>query len=932
MRKTLGLLFALLTCIFLYASEDDSEQRRNAQIKVVVLDSISKSPVEFATVSIRYEGSDTPVKYGLTDEKGYVEIEGLKIGNVSVRAEFMGYRAYNKNVELKERVTDLGQFLMQEDAAVLEGVVVTDIANPMTVKKDTIEYNADAFKVSDTDMLEELLKKLPGIEIDSEGTITANGKEIKKIMIDGKEFFLDDPQIATKNLPASIVQKVRVVDKKSEQAEFTGIDDGEEETVIDLNIRPGMMDGWFGNMTGGYGTEDRFQAGGLVAKFSDKTAITLLGSGNNTNNRSFTDLAGGFMSGMRGGSGGGGGSMGGSSGITDSYMVGLNANTTTSNDKLELSGNYMFTGTEKEIEQKTNKETFLNDNSSLFNNEDGYDITETYGHRFGGEIDYKISENTSIQFRPKVNFGSGYFDSYNGFSTLTDMDSTNRGYSSSIGDNNSQNIEGELLLRQKLGKTGRTLSLRLDYDYSNNEIVGYNKSETYFFKEDSTGVINQKYDQKDQSNGFAGRVTYTEPLGNNFFLEAAYRYSHSETTSVKNTWSADSDLEYTILDPEYSSDYRNIFINQQAELTFVKQEEKYNITFGGSMLPATTKSFGRTKDTTYSVLNFAPRARFDYRFSDEKFLRIDYRGSNSQPSINQLLPVSDNSNPLQITVGNDNLNPEFVNRLRTEYRSSNRKNFSWFGLFLDASYTTDKIVSKKYYTPEGVQVSTYENTSTPVYSGSARVMYNSKIAKSNFTVSSFLTTRYNNGVSYVLDPAVNNSDFVESITESVTLTEDLKLTYRNDFIEVIGGGRFSYQNAWYSVGAVENNETWTNAAYGSINATIPGGFNLKTDVRHTFYVGYEDGFGDPTTVWNAELTKSIFKNSATLKFSVYDILNQARNTYRTTTDNYVQDVVNNTLGQYFMFSLVYKFGNFANNKMGNMMGRGKGGMHGGGRR
>ncbi len=891
-------------------SQAPAEQRRNF-IKVVILDSLTKEPIEFATVSAKYIGETQPKKYALTDSKGAVVLDGLRIGRVTVAIEYIGYKRKAFSQDIKRGENDLGEILLQEDVNMLNAVVVTDVANPIVVKKDTIEYNASSYKVNDTDMLEELLKKLPGIEIDSDGKITHNGKQINKVMIDGKTFFLDDPQLATKNLPAKIVNKVRVVERKSDQARFTGIDDGNEETVLDLNIRPGMMNGWFGNVMGGYGTQERFQFAGMIGRFTDKSSVSVIANGNNTNNRGFTDLAASMMGGMR--MGGGRGMFGFSgNGITTSWMGGVNANTQVLDGKMKLSGNYMYTGSEKEVTEKKSKQTMLTENDVLYNNEYGEDNTRTDGHRVGGEIDYSISDNTSILFRPRINIGNGTFNSHNMFSTLNNTDSTNRGYSRSWGDNDSRSINGDLLFRQKLGKPGRTLSLNLTYGYSDNEITGYNYSNTYYFKNDSLAIIDQKYDQRDKSNSVGGRFSYTEPLGKNFFIEAAYRYNYKQTNSDKDTWNKDTQGNYNQLDSAYSSHYENIFITQQAELNFMKQADKYNLTIGAGMQPSTTKSMGRGKDTTYSVINIAPSARFDYRFSDSKFLRMRYRGRTSQPSVSQLLPIPDNSNPLQITVGNDNLNPEFTHSLSAEYRTNNRETFSWFSVSANASYTSDKIVNKKYYTPEGVQVTTYENTSLPVYSASGHIIYNSKIAKSNFSVSSFTMVRFGNGISYVLDrEASNTKNYVENITRTFSVTENLRFTYRNDFIEVIAGGRAGYQNAWYTVSSMDKVSTWTNSVTGSVNANIPGGFNITSDIEHTFYYGFDQGYGKPVTVWNAELSKTLFKSAATIKVKIYDILRQARNTYRTTSENYVQDVENNTLGQYVMFSLVFRFGKFS---------------------
>ena len=365
----LTIALATLAGQLLYAQTQSGT--RGQSIKVTVLDSLTKTPIEFATLSATAEGAEKPVKYGLTDANGVVSLTGLRPGKYTIKFEYMGYKTKNVPFEIVRGTNEINPLYVSEEVNMLNAVVVSDVGNQMQVRKDTIEYNASSFKVNDSDMLEELLKKLPGVEISSDGTITANGKTINKIMIDGKTFFLDDPQLATKNLPAKIINKVRVVERKSDQAQFTGIEDGEEETVIDLNIRPGMMNGWFGNVAGGYGRDlikvgdksnNRYEAAAMLGRFTSKTQISLIGNANNTNNRGFHDVAASMMGAMRGGvgMGGGGGHNFTGNGITSSLMAGVNANTEVS-DKLKISGNYLYSGSEKNVTEKKDKQTFLSE-------------------------------------------------------------------------------------------------------------------------------------------------------------------------------------------------------------------------------------------------------------------------------------------------------------------------------------------------------------------------------------------------------------------------------------------------------------------------------------------------------------------------------------------------------------------------------------------
>lgn len=931
-KKT--LLSALFVLLFICGSLSVGYSQNSVYtLKARVLDSASKAPVEFATMSIKYIGETAAKKYALSDSTGVVIIKNVPVGRATVTIECVGFRQYHSVFDVHKGANDMGTVYLNGHNQ-LSAIVVTAAGNQIMVKKDTIEYNANSFKTNETDMLEELLKKLPGVEIGSDGTITANGKTISKIMVDGKTFFMNDPQLATKNLPAKIVEKVKVVQKKSDEAKFTGIDDGDEETVLDLSLKSGMMNGWFGNLGGGYGSDKRYEATGMIGKFTKKLQVSIIGSANNTNNRGFNDMAGSMMSAMRGESGGmgGGGGMGFAftgSGITASKMLGTNINTQSDDQKWKINASYLYSTSNKDVTERKDKTTMMSDTSHLYNKEDGKDLTISGGHRFDSEIEYAPSDATSFVFRPYLRIGDGNFDQSNRFQTIRDLDSTNRGYSRSFGDNNSQEAGGSLLYRQRLGKPGRTMTLRLRYEYSHNVVNGYNNSETNYFANniiDSTYTIDQKYHQMQKSNTFSVRASYTEPLGKNYFLQGTYSYSYKTNETDKVTYDYNNlSKQYDQIDSSYTHDYTGDFINQRVEVALRKQEEKYNFMFGASIQPSTTKSTGRVRDTTYSVTNFAPSARLDYKFSDSKFLRVWYQGSTDQPSLNQLLPIADNSNPLIVTEGNDRLKPSFTHDVSVDYRTNNKVNFSWFGVNADASYTKDNIINQKIYTNDGVLHNKYVNSSKGIYSLNARIMYNSRIAKSDFSISNMLFANYGNSVSYVR----SNKEYVENETKALNLRENLRLMYRNDYLEVAVSGSVNYKNAWYSVKTLDKVSTWTNRISGSFNWTFCQTWNLTSDATYNFYRGFSAGYGDSQTIWNASFSKTFWHNAFTFKVAVYDILNDARSTYRTTTENYVQDVENNTLGRYVMFTLTYRFGKFGGQGGMRMGPGGMGGMRGG---
>ena len=942
-------------------------QAQNYSLKIKLVDKDTKEPVGYATVAVTPDGKTEVLKYAQSDDAGVAEIRGIPKGKYKVAAILMGYDNYEEVVEINKN-TDLGTKEMKVQANFLKGATVSDIGNPITVKKDTISHNVTLIKSGDNDMLEDLLKKLPGIEVSSDGSITANGKTINKIQIEGKEFFLDDPTIASKNLPANIIERVSVVDKKSDQAQFTGIDDGEEETVLDLGVRKGMMNGWFGNLMagGGYDLQPqdnkiRYQGAAMVANFTESNQLAFIGNANNTNNRGFNDMAATSMCGMRGGGmrGGMGGGFGwGGNGESSSYMAGFNGSHTWK-DKSEITGNAMFNGNERYVEEKTARETFQKDGSSVFSDEDGYTRTSTWGVRAGARADWKISESTSLLFEPNFNVGWGDFDEKSTFDTWKGADGVkrtrvNEGNSASFGDSHNQSATGRLLWRQRLGKPGRTISVNARYNFNNSDMEGYNQSLTrtfqYVGESGITGepvywtndaVVDQMYQTKSQTQGANGRVSYTEPLGKNFYVEANYSYNFTYRTSVKNTYDKGDTGVYNVKDEMYSSDITNKVHRQNIGLNIRKQEEKYNFTVGASLQPQKTinHTANGTVDTTLTlkVMNWSPNARLDIHFNDATMLRVNYRGNSQQPSLTQMMPVPDNSNPQRVTLGNLGLNPSFSHNMNVMYNSTNLKTYASFNANVNFSYNTNNIVNASWIDGKGVTYTVPMNNDKGSWSARTFLMFNTPIAKSRFSIMSFTNANYNTSVSLVGNENIDGLDehsylnlanYTQNSTRTLGLAENLRLTYRDDIVEASIGGGTRFSQSWYSISANNHPATFTSNVQANFIAKIPNLLNISTDARYTRYDGYNSEFNDPTFVWNAEISKQLFKNQFTLALKAYDILNQSKNTYRTNTNNYVQDTRNNTLGRYIMLSLTYRFGTFGGQRGGM---RGPGGPGGPGR-
>ena len=949
-------------------------------VTLSLTDSSTGDAVGFATVSITKPGNAKPYKYALSDDKGKTVFDKVAAGKYVLKAELLGYKPLTKDIEVKGKL-DLGALKMDPDKQVLDAASVSAAGNPIVIKKDTIEYNASSFKTTENDVLEDLLKKLPGVEVSEDGTVTANGQTISKITIDGKTFFLDDPQLASKNIPAKIVEKVKVVEKKSDQAEFTGIDDGNDETIIDLSIQKGMMNGLFGNVMAGVGHDVRkqvtgselssgngdwrYQGAGFMGRFTDKNQISVVLNGNNTNNRGFNDLSGSMMQGMRGGGGGmgrGSRGWGPGNGITTSWMGGLNGNTSLFDGKMDLGGNYLYNNNETYVEEESKRITYLDDHNLIYNNK-GSNTTNSDGHRFGVRLEHKFSENTSILFQPQVSFGNGDFNEVSDFSTLTEKSGvtskTNDGFTSNTGSNNNWRTNGFFLFRQKLGKAGRTISFNAHYNFSGNETSGFNQSRTTTYDEfgvaDSDSVINQRYNQNQDTKSLSGRLTYTEPLGKGFFVEANYEASWNRTSSTKNTFDSGfvsdfgpDNLIYNPVDEKinevYSSEIINRYINQRIGANFVYQKDKLRAQAGMSANPTYTHNETSGYDTYDNhVLNWAPQAMLWYDIDDNTNVRGFYFGRSQQPSVNQLMRVPDNTNPLNVSFGNMCLEPYFNHDFRSDFRHTNKKTFLSVNAGIDGGIVKNPIVNAQWYGTNGVQYSIPVNGKDS-YNGSFRVMLNTPIAKSNFSIFNMTRASYSRSSSYVRSANLdtdgyydgdsfavedfladfNSLGFTLNKLQTIGLTERIRLTYRNDIVEFTAGGRTRMSKSWYTIANQSTNMTWSNQVSASMNWTVPGGLGIVADGNYNWYNGYTTDQGTQL-ILNAKITKMLFKDKFTLALNAYDILDQAKNLSISDSSNYHTETLNNTLGRYIVVSLTYRFGNFGGKggrRMGPGMGRG----------
>ena len=935
-------------------------------VSASLVDAVSGEPVSYATVYLTKSGATKPYKYVLSSESGRVRFDRVASGTYLFKAELMGYKTLEKQVAVQGKDVALGELKLDLDREALDAASVSAAGNSILIKKDTIEYNASSFKTTDNDMLEDLLKKLPGVDVSEDGSITVNGQTISKVTIDGKTFFLDDPQVASKNIPAKLINKLKVVNKKSEQAEFTGIDDGQEEQVIDLSIKPGMMNGLFGSVMGGGGIdipsgegvakEGRYQGAAFLGNFKKNSQLSLLLNGNNTNNRGFNDLAGSMMGSMRGGGGGMGGRGGiggrGGNGVSVSYMGGANGAWTLLEDRMNLGGNYLFNFTDRNVEESSLKRTYLDDESYNISNSAGVNRSISRGHRVGIRLDHKFSENTSILFEPRINFGSGNYDQTSSTSTLSSVgdvtDSLNRGLTANTGANRSFSTSGFLLLRQRLGIPGRTLTVYARYSYSNNNLDGLNSSNVYDFTTGRDSVTRQSFKSVSNSAGLSGGLTYTEPIGHNFYVEANYSYNWSSNVSWKNTTDDLTGLPAY----EYSNRIENVSSYHSVGANLLYQLEKSRFQIGAAVLPTstvntttrydyTTKDYVKLDPYRYNILRWSPRAMVWWEIGENANARLFYYGNTAQPAISKLIPVPDNTDPLNVGFGNPGLKPYFTHNINGDVRYNNKKNFSSFNIRFNGSFTQDPIVSATWFGANGAQYSMPFNGQN---SGSAGLngFVNVPIGKSNFSISNVANLNWSRTSSYVgndidmttyenegyyafmeeftrnfSDPDYYAAHVKANRTDNLSVMERLRVTYRLDNLELYVSGRTRINKSWYTISEnASQTLTFSNQVRASVNWTWDApGLVFKSEFNYNWYNGFTGSTYTPEYILDAEIQKLLCKKKLTLSLKGYDILGQAKNVSVNDESNYHTETRNNTLGRYIILSLSYRFGQFDRSAM-----------------
>lgn len=903
----------LLMLLMILFSPMAFAQQSGVNVTGSVVEQGSDTPIEQATVRLLNVKDSAMVRGVVSARNGSFTLKNVKKGSYLLHITFIGYDPLYQPLQItgKKNPVNVGKLELSDGAIELGEAVVIGKAPEVTVRNDTVEYNADSYKVTEGSVLEDLLKKMPGVEVDSEGKITVNGKEVKKVMVDGKEFFSDDPKVASKNLPAKMIDKLQVLDKKSDMAQMTGFDDGEEETVINLTVKPGMKQGWFGNAYGGYGSKDRYEGNAMVNRFVNNDQITFMGGANNTNNMGFSDLASTMFSGM-GGGGGRRGGFGAGSGITSSGNAGLNFSKEFKPDKLTLGGNTRYSHSDNDARSKSDRQNILPGDSSSYDNSEAMSRTKSDNFGVDFRLEWKPDTMTQLIFRPSFSLSHSMNDNFSDATTLdNERDTVNTNKSSNYSESNGYNLNASIDFSRKLNNKGRVFSATLSGGNSNSYSDGMNRSDIVYFNQTDAlknSIIDQRSRYDNKGFNYRAYVSWVEPIGHNNFIQATYSISQRKQEALKNVYNQDADGIYNVLDSAYNQSYRNNFISQRASLSFKSQRAKFNYTIGLNLDPSYSSSENFVGDTTLSkitrkVVNLSPMAQFNYMFDKRTNLRIMYNGRTSQPSMTQLQPVADISDPTNITIGNPDLNPRYTNNVFIRFQQFTPEKQRAFMIMANGSYIINDIVSYTSYNQEtGVKTTTYKNVNGN-YSGNVRMMLNTPLKNKKFSINSMTMASFANSNGYINEEKNTNRNLI--------LSERGGIDFRSSYLDLGVNGNIRYNATSNSLQKENNQNTFNYGAGGYTTIYLPLNFKIESDVNWSTNSGYGDGFKQNEVLWNASASKSFLKNNqGTLRFKIYDILQQRSNISRSVTASYIQDSEYNTLGSYFMVHFIYRFSIF----------------------
>lgn len=951
--------------------------QRDGTIRGHLTDTSARAAVADATVTVLNSSDSSLVAFSRSGAAGQFAVKGLPGGTYRLLVTHVGYRNFSRVFTITDlaKDMDLGELELVSRASTLAAVTVENEAPPVSMRHDTIEYNAGSFKTKPEAVVEDLLKKLPGIEVDKSGGIKANGETVQKVMVDGKEFFGNDPKVATKNLPADAIDKVQVFDKKSDQSQFTGFDDGNSQKTINLTTRQDRRHGLFGKFMAGGGAdaggtgarrflEDHGGAGGngggggsgntgpgLLAppadgrfesrlnlnQFSGDRQFSVIGMANNTNKQGF-----GFQDVL--GFGGGGGLPGGglsinisdgsiplqgltgnSQAITTTVAGGINFNDDWHKNKdATIHGNYFFNRGQDEI-AKNQTSRYPTPGNSLIQQQGVTGSQLSENQRFALISDNPLDSFTSLRFNTAFTWQHSHSNNRSLDSALAGStgEVLNSGVSLSTSDMNGYTWNNSALIRHRWATKGRTLSANLTLGLNDNSGNGSLYSGYRYYQggagtggsggaAGSSDTLNQAYTQPRHGDNYGANMVYTEPLSRKWLMQFNYSFNQSHSTSDKRTFDADATGKYTLPNARLTNEFRNTYTYHQEGVQLRTQTKNFSGTVGFTVQQA-------LQDNRYSYLgvdsvlrlgffNILPNANFQYRFNDYQSLQLFYNSRTNQPSISQLAPVPDNSDPLNIRLGNPALKQEFSHSIRAHYNSFDPFRHTSFFAFFSFNDTHDKIVDDNEIDSQGVRRTEPVNLDG-IYSASGNLSWGLPVRwlKSRLNINSNLSYSRNTGL---VNGARNNSNNWDAAQGA-----DLAYVYK-ELLDITGGVKVEYNDVRYSLQPEQNQHYWTSTWSLDANLYLRHGFSIASDLEYIHRTGLPPGYNISPVVWNAGIAQQMLHSKKlTVRLQVFDILGQNTGFSRNTSQNYINDVSYRVLSRYWLFSLTYNFNRMAGKTM-----------------
>lgn len=946
MKKILTILFFIIICKLSFS--------QGITVTGIAIDSIDQRPLIGANTVIT--GSNKSIAGGAsTDLKGKFIIKGVKPGSYTLKISYVGYKTYRRKITVLQNSLDLGKILVSPGDFEMNEVEIVDKGYIVIQKQDTTEYSADGVKTNNDATASDLISKMPGITV-QDGKVQAHGEDVKNVFVDGKPFFGDDPNTVLKNVPAEIIEKIQVYDKQSEQAEFTGFDDGNTNKTINIVTRVRFRNGTFGKLAAGYGDQDRYSAGGNINFFNDRQRVTFLGQINNTNEQNFSneDLLGVMSDGgggrggggmrPRGGGGGrgpggggpgggpGGGGMGGPGGFGDhgsnvtDFLVnaksGLNKTKAGGfnysdyfDQKLESNSSYFFNQSDNSSQSFANRDYSATSTILQKYSEQNLANSTNTNHRLNFKIDYRIDSVNSIMFQPRFSYqkndGSSYIygRTYSGLSTLN---SAENNYNTNL---EAISASSGLLYRHRFEARGRTLSLMLNNSYSKSDgDKNLYAKNLYYEQTPSIDTLDQQADLMKNGYSFSTNAAYTEPIADFSLLNFSAGYSFSKDKSDQKTYNKSVVTQtYSIMDTSISNVYDKNSNVKSFSLGYMYRKNElnfgFNIGYNISQLK-NEQTFPHIINTERTFYSFLPSFNLRYSISMGQNIMVRYRSSNTMPSVEQLQNFLDNSNPLQLSIGNPDLSQDFRHSLSFRYSYTDFETMSTLFLIFNGTFVNNYIgyntiiaqnkpvVFRNITLNAGTQIKTPENING-YYNLSSLVSYSMPFEFLKSVLS------FNFSGSYTRTPGILNS--IKNYAHNTGLGGGLVIS--SNISKELDFNVSS--NLTYSI-VKNSSQTSSDNNYLNIRDRAKfywrflEGFILQTDLDHKYQGGLGDGYDPNSYLWNAYLAVKLFsKDQGEIRVSVCDILDKNNNTQRTVNDYYIEDTQTNVLGRYYQVSFIY---------------------------